>query len=60
VKVPLGWVLRLRQHPQEDCGRCDVLARAELLWELHSGIVDYVVIDPTRTLACGTNGVYPL
>ena len=60
MKVPLGQILQLWQRLQEDRSRCDVLACTELLPELHVGVVDYVEVDPARTLMCGTHRVYPL
>jgi len=59
VKVTLGWILRLWQRLQEDCGRCDVLARTELLRELHAGIVEDIVVDPECAPTRRTRGVYP-
>ena len=55
VMVPLGRILRLWQRLQEDCGRCDVLARTELLRELHAGIVEAIVVDPECALLTFTN-----
>ena len=60
MKVPLGRILRLWQCLQKDHSWCDVLARTELLRELHVGVVEYVAVDPERTLMCGTRGVYSL
>jgi len=60
VKVPLGWVLRLWQRLQEDRRRCDVLARTELLRELHACVVDDVADDRTCASTRRTRGVHPL
>ena len=60
MKVPLGRILRLWQHLQQDCGCCDILTCTELLRELHVGVVDDVVVDPSRALMCGARGVYSL
>ena len=59
VKIPLGWILRLRKCLQEDHGHGDVLAHAKLLWELHAGVVHDVAVDSMRALTCGACGVYP-
>jgi hypothetical protein len=59
VKVPLGRILCLWQHLQEDRTCCNVLACTELLRELHVGVVDDVVVDPACALMCGTRGFYP-
>ena len=60
VKIPLSRILRLWQCLQEDCSCGDVLACAKLLGELHVGVVDDVVVDPSRALMCGARGVYSL
>ena len=60
VKVPLGRILWLWQCLHEDRGRRDVLARTELLQELHAGVVDDVAVDPTRALTGRACRVYPL
>jgi hypothetical protein len=36
VKVSLGWILRLWQRLQQDCGCCDILTCTDLLRELHA------------------------
>ena len=59
VKVPLRRVLWLWQCLQKGhrCG--DVLARVELLWELHAGIVYDVAVDSACALTCGACGIHP-
>ena len=47
VKVSLGHILWLWHRLQQNRGCCDVLTRTELLRELHTGVVDDVVVDRT-------------
>ena len=60
VKVALHRVLRLSERLQENCCCGDILARVELLRELHAGIIDNVAVNPTRPTAGGPSRVSPL